>query len=74
MYLRQWRTSIQTVLVKLLVHCHKPKYFVLESNASDKDQVDQAQFYCAVEGVTALTGASLGYLVAQYDVEFFTPA
>lgn len=50
-----------------------PKFSTSQTTAPDTDQVNQAALYVAVEGVTAATGAILGYVVAQYEIEFFTP-
>jgi hypothetical protein len=50
-----------------------PRFVVSEDNASDKDQVDQATIYVAVEGVVSTTSVALGYLIIEYDVEFFAP-
>lgn len=51
-----------------------PRFIVNQENNADKAQEYQAQFFVAAEGVTAATGAGLGYLVIEYDVEFFTPS
>jgi hypothetical protein len=51
-----------------------PRFIVNQENNADKAQEYQAQFFVAVEGVTAATGAGLGYIVIEYDVEFFTPS
>jgi len=39
----------------------------------DNDQNYQAVVYMAQEGVTASAGQGLGYVIIEYDVEFFTP-
>jgi hypothetical protein len=51
-----------------------PKFVLVEDNNSDKAQTSQAQFFVCAEGVTADSGAGLGYLSIEYDVELFTPA
>ncbi len=50
-----------------------PKYATSQTSSPDTAQVNQAAVYCAVEGITAAIGTSLGYIVVQYEVEFFTP-
>jgi len=50
-----------------------PKYNISESSSSDTDQVIQANFYLGIEGYTGTAGAAIGYLIVEYDVEFFTP-
>jgi hypothetical protein len=50
-----------------------PKFDINQAVAPDVAQVNQASLYVAIEGVTTIAGQGLGYIVAQYDVEFFTP-
>jgi hypothetical protein len=50
-----------------------PRFVTGEQTSPDLDQVTQAEIYVAVEGVTAAAGASLGYIIVQYDIEFYTP-
>jgi len=50
-----------------------PKFVTAEGTGSDADQVNQASLWVAAEGVTATAGATLGYVIAQYDIEFYTP-
>jgi len=40
---------------------------------NDSDQNYQAAVYFAQEGVTASAGQGLGYVIIEYDVEFYTP-
>jgi hypothetical protein len=49
-----------------------PKYATSEATSSDNNQVIQAIAWYAFEGVTGVNAAQ-GYLVVEYDVEFFTP-
>jgi len=50
-----------------------PRFITASDNAPDIAQVNQARVDIAVEGVTVTGAASFGYLVVEYDVEFFTP-
>lgn len=50
-----------------------PRFYVSEPGSPDNTLIYQAAVYAAVEGVTAASGASLGYLAIEYDCEFFTP-
>jgi hypothetical protein len=50
-----------------------PKFITSSTTSVDVDQTTQGIAYYVVEGVTASAGATLGYLVAQYEVEFYTP-
>jgi len=50
-----------------------PRFVVAQDNATDKDQLDQATIYVAAEGVVTVGAAALGYLIIEYDVEFFAP-
>lgn len=49
-----------------------PKYET-SSNVTEQLQSLQGNLFVAAEGVTAAAGATLGYIIAQYDVELFTP-
>ena len=49
-----------------------PKYATGQTSSPDVDQTTQALVYYAFEGVTGVN-TSQGYLVVEYDVEFFTP-
>nr|QXN75395.1 MAG: RNA-dependent RNA polymerase [Grapevine-associated narna-like virus 11] len=49
------------------------KYETQEANTPDVNQLYQGILYVTVEGVTAASGAVLGYLIAEYDIEFYTP-
>lgn len=49
-----------------------PKYIVSSDASSDLDQLYQGIVYTAFEGVVG-TNAAQGYLLIQYDIEFFTP-
>ncbi len=49
-----------------------PKFATGQATSSDPDQVNQASILYAFEGVTGANVAQ-GYLVVEYDVEFFTP-
>lgn len=50
-----------------------PKFITSSTGGDDPDQLLQAAIYVAQEGVTATAGQGLGYVVVQYDVEFYTP-
>lgn len=51
-----------------------PKYECWSSlDGPEVLQADQYKLFVAFEGVTAANGATLGYVIAEYDVEFFTP-
>jgi len=50
-----------------------PKFATSEDNDADPAQVQQARLDVAVEGVVAAGALIFGYLVVEYDVEFFTP-
>jgi hypothetical protein len=49
-----------------------PRYF--NSTTTGDDTTIEALFFVAVEGVTAASAATLGYIAIEYDVEFFTPS
>jgi hypothetical protein len=49
-----------------------PKYETTPSPSATL-QAGQGACYVAVEGVTGTAGAIVGYLIAEYDIEFFTP-
>lgn len=49
-----------------------PRYITAVSVGTDADQLYQANLFYGFEGVVGVA-ASQGYLVIQYDVEFFTP-
>lgn len=50
-----------------------PKYATSQNTSPDLDQIYQGALYVGIEGVTAASGTALGYIIIQYDVEFFTP-
>jgi len=50
-----------------------PKYVTTETVTPDLNQYLQAVAYASVEGYTGASGATVGYIIVQYDVEFFTP-
>lgn len=51
-----------------------PRYATSEDNSSDGAQVNQAVFWYAFEGLASTeVNTPQGYLVVEYDVEFFTP-
>jgi hypothetical protein len=50
-----------------------PRYATSQTASPDIAQIQQAELYVAVEGVTAASGTALGYIIIQYDVEFFSP-
>jgi len=50
-----------------------PKFDTAQTTSPDAAQEYQGVLYVAVEGVTAASGAILGYSIAEYDIEFFTP-
>lgn len=50
-----------------------PRYNTAEVSGSDADQVNQAVVYLATEGSNATASSTVGYLMIEYDVEFFTP-
>jgi len=50
-----------------------PKFATAQGTSSDLDQVNQASLFLAGEGITTASGAGLGYVILQYDIEFFTP-
>jgi len=49
-----------------------PKYNTAEGSSSDLDQVNQALLLVATEGFQTAS-IVVGYLLVEYDVEFFTP-
>lgn len=57
--------------------CRSEKYYCASSGNTSRNLVYQGCFYWAVEGVgvreTIPDGTTIGYIVATYDVEFFTP-
>lgn len=50
-----------------------PRYACSETVAPDENQVNQATVYVATEGTGATAITTAGYLICEYDVEFFTP-
>lgn len=50
-----------------------PKYATSEDTATDIAQINQARLDIACEGITVGAATTFGYLVVEYDVEFFTP-
>lgn len=52
-----------------------PKYVCVEPASLDVDQVYQASIFYAFEGLASTeVNTAQGYLVCDYDVEFFTPS
>ena len=49
-----------------------PRFVTSQTSGADRDQYIQAVVWYAFEGVVG-TNASQGYLLIEYDVEFFTP-
>ena len=49
-----------------------PRYCTSQATSTDSAQLNQANVLYAFEGVTGVNAAQ-GYLVIEYDVEFFTP-
>jgi hypothetical protein len=52
-----------------------PRYTVsaADESAPVTDRTNQASMVFSVEGVTTTAGQTIGYAVAEYDVEFFSP-
>ncbi len=51
-----------------------PKYATAQDGSADLDQINQANLLYAFEGLaTTEVNTPQGYLVVEYDVEFFTP-
>jgi hypothetical protein len=49
-----------------------PRFSTGENTAPDVDQINQAVLNYAFEGITQ-AGTAVGYIIVEYDVEFFTP-
>jgi hypothetical protein len=47
--------------------------FLSGTSEGTPDQSYQAAIYVGIEGYSGTTGAAVGYLIIEYDVEFFTP-
>jgi hypothetical protein len=50
-----------------------PKYMIQESTTSDLNQTIQGGIFVACEGFAGAVDSGIGYLIIEYDVEFFTP-
>lgn len=50
-----------------------PKFVYAQSASADNAQLYQANILLSFEGVVAVYPAVLGYLVVEYDCEFYTP-
>jgi hypothetical protein len=52
-----------------------PKFFTEENNSSGTDvaQEIQAQLFVACEGFAGAENTPLGYVICEYDIEFFSP-
>lgn len=50
-----------------------PRFATAQTLGVDVDQLYQAYCYVATEGMTLTAGQVIGYLVVDYDVEFFAP-
>jgi len=51
-----------------------PKFITSSSGTSPPTtELNQARLDVAIEGITLASASSVGYIIAEYDVEFFTP-
>lgn len=50
-----------------------PKYTIQEDTDPDANHINQAVVYVAVEGNPQPDPVVIGYVVVEYDIEFFTP-
>jgi hypothetical protein len=51
-----------------------PRYYINQTANTINDQTTQGIGYLAVQGFTGSAGATLGELLIEYEIEFFTPS